>query len=100
MNVLHYNYILLLEKAFFGLCIKEVHSGRNKGKINGIARFADFILRHSCNGTSAGPKKAIPRMEFDFFFMLSCVTLELCVNPFYRLIHFCLHIFAAQSNVL
>ena len=56
--------------------------------------------RNTVIKTSAGPKKAIPRMEFDFFFMLSCVTLELCVDPFYRFIHFVCDVFAAQSNVL
>ncbi len=35
--------------------------------------------------TNAGPKKAIPSMEFDLFFILSCVTLEFSVYPFYRL---------------
>ena len=73
MNVLHHNHILLLEKAFFGLCIKEVHSGRNKGKINGIARFADFILRHSCNGTSATKVKVqIILISHNFYTVHGC----------------------------
>ena len=55
------------------MCIKEVHSGRNKGKINGIARFADFILRHSCNGTSATKVKVqIILISHNFYTVHSC----------------------------